>query len=227
MDVRRAIIDWLDRQGLANAPVEERIARLGEHKATWYKIMNGDTRAMQLATIERIVKRLGGDLERALPSYEPRSDTIAVAEGGPDYDDLSALGEVSAGDGRVILPERDPRPNRTLEAMARDHPSYPLGAGPVIVLRVRGDSMSPLYPDGSRILVRAVADASAVPSGTDVILHDRRDEVSTLKRVLIDPDRRRIVATPVNDHYAPVWYRPREASITHVVVGGLRAVGAA
>jgi phage repressor protein C with HTH and peptisase S24 domain len=88
-----------------------------------------------------------------------------------------------------------------------------------MVLRVDGDSMSPLYPDGSHIVCRGPVDQAAVRDGWDCVVQTGEGEF-TFKRVCwrVKGRQRFLVTMPVNHHYCPELYLPSEAQVRWVAL---------
>ena len=161
---------------------------------------------------EDMLKYLGGDIERALPDYDP--------ETAPS---MQVLGRVAAGGEAVVYEDLElVHPQKDVW----EHSSAaPLGFGPVQYMRVEGESMEPDYPRGCLIAVRrSTLKPWNVPHLSPVILVPKSaHDSATFKLVQVKRDANdkptQVLGVPINRSYDVLFWGPEEVGISHVVLG--------
>lgn len=164
------------------------------------------------------------ELTRALnllPSYFAAGTTRASESQPVRYAEV--VGEVQGGTFRLAV-EYPPEDRFMLPAI----PSPGYDRVPLRYLRVVGDSVNLLYPDGTFVLVVSTADTD-VRSGDRVVVYSRQGELreATIKEIRVEPDGR-IALWPRSthpDHQEPIYLEAEEQDgpeIAYVVVGSYR-----
>jgi SOS-response transcriptional repressor LexA len=154
-------------------------------------------------TVADVVKKLGGDIGRALPDYTPEALQPVVV-----------WGRVSAG--TVRWADQDGVAHDTLLDVFEHHPFRRYTEGQIIYLSVDGNSMEPDYPDGS-LIACARAASSNLPDMTPVVARAKHHE-ATFKLYLDAGEE--VVLLPLNyREHRPQRYRKHVVIIDYIVLG--------
>lgn len=157
----------------------------------------------------RLLKYAGGDNERALPGWTPPTDRPKP---------LQVVGSVQAGSSSATFQLDETHPD--LDFLWRKSSGWAYSRGPVLYIRVVGDSMEPVYPADSMIAVRKWS-GTALPRSMPAVLFDKATQGSTLKlyQKRVRGNRVAVIGVPINPlHEALVW-RPDDVEIQFVVLG--------
>jgi SOS-response transcriptional repressor LexA len=159
---------------------------------------------------------------RTLARYFGVSEAVLGGPPGIEEERLATIPlldvAASAGPGAFADSER-------VEAVMRFDPAWlrrlNLNAERLSVIRVAGDSMSPTLDDGDEILVDRGDGAERLRDGIYVL---RMDGVVNVKRLLLDPSRRRVTIKSDNPGYRnwPVMERGSVDVVGRVVWAGRR-----
>jgi hypothetical protein len=131
---------------------------------------------------------------------------------------MHVMGAVQAGSANATFQLDEYHPD--LDFLWSRSSGWSYSKGPVHYIRVIGDSMEPVYPEGGIIAVRQW-NHNELPHSTPVVLLDKRTHASTLKlyQKKIIKGQPVIVGVPVNPiHETQIW-RPHEVEIQLVVLG--------
>lgn len=167
------------------------------------------TGSMKTNNFLRLLSFIGGDIERALPEYQPDRASATV----------TVYGEVSASS--AVVSEEVREEIDAFELNWKRSRAWTLTTGPVVYLRVRGDSMSPAYPEGSLIACRAPHTPGMTPQGWPVVLQDNDNHEQTFKlfyTIRGDRGRPMVLGVPINPAHHPVPF-PNRAIINYLVLG--------
>lgn len=187
---------------------------LGLHKATLHRVENSP--GMSAEMLFKLCDAAGLQIASIFPEEKP----------APEEASLSVIGSVSAGSGVADYDEPG-APRDEYDAIIgplKASKRWKLGKGEAFLLELSGDSMEPEYPDGCHLVVRMVADATKVPEGTPVIFRERDTNDSYFKifqegRRDSNGRLREIIGKPLNRSHDVLVWSPRDAAITHVVMG--------
>lgn len=164
-------------------------------------------------TIKRLADAFG-----VTPDYLlGRTEHMTVPKGSDnDIERLPIVGHTHAGDptwaeeavdGWITLPKEELR-----------------NGGPYFCLRVEGDSMTPLIPDGALIVVRQ---QPTVENGEIAVVLWPNDNMAHVRRVFRDDQRKVIILQAENRTYPPITRKPGEVKILGRVVKVLSDIAAA
>lgn len=214
---RDALLKRLYEVHGANGPVELS-EKIDIPRGSVHRVENA--KGMSAAMLLKLCAAAGLDMKTLVSGGEPE-----IKE-APSLTSLAVKGSVSAGDG-VADYQEDEAPVAEFESIVgpmRSKKSWRLGKGPPFLLKIVGDSMAPEYPEGAHIVVRMVFDANKVPGGTPVIFHQHDSGENFFK--IYQPGAKdkngrlkQIIGSPVNPAHPVLVWSPRDASITHVVMG--------
>jgi SOS-response transcriptional repressor LexA len=168
--------------------------------------LNGEGHNPTLATVEKLLRAIGGDIARALPR-DADGETLHI-----NGESMPVYGSVSAG--RVDLAVEEVENIDAPSTLWRDSVYRALTTGPVHYLRVRGDSMEPDFPDGS-LIACARPNTAQLPDLTPVILR-HADDV-TFK--LFQRAGKDVLAVPLNRSHPVQQFRLRDISVDYIVLG--------
>lgn len=162
--------------------------------------------------VETILKNLGGDITRALPDYSPSERELA-GYASP----VKIHGEVSAG--HASYSQSPIETEQVLETCYGSSPHYSITQGPIVHLKVSGDSMEPDFPHRSLLACRAPWVAKeAIPNGTPCIMLTS-DGDTTFKLFQYSKAYGRVLAIPINESYDVQIFKPSEVEVQLIVVG--------
>jgi phage repressor protein C with HTH and peptisase S24 domain len=174
-----------------------------------------------------ILRKLGGDVERAFPSYQPPTLLTAIRELEGQYgkpaEPIRVAGRVTGG--RLAISGQDDIEETTFEDLWRSSPWWGLTNKelPIVLVQVQGSSMAPHYPDGSMIALRPPSDRRQVPNGAPCVFRQGGlgGEERTFK-ILWETRRGEIIGWPLNyPEHKPVVFRRGEVDIEYLVLGVL------
>jgi SOS-response transcriptional repressor LexA len=164
-----------------------------------------------LSFVEKVLKKTGGDLSRALPDYDEPEAKPPV--------EITIWGRVSAGPCTLASQEPETLPS---QAHAWQRSRYRnLTRGQVIFLQVDGESMEPQFPNGS-LLACAKPATRDLPDLTPIIA--RIGEECTFKLYRPTTDRKgnpEIELLPLNRTYRTTRHNPRDITIDYIALGVL------
>lgn len=156
-----------------------------------------------------LLEKMGGDIRRALPGYQP-------PEGQRP---LTVMGTVQAGSSSTNLQHSEEHAD--LDFLWRKSSGWAYSTGPVRYLRVVGDSMEPAYPANSIIAVRA-HNGMPLPHSMPVVLLDRTTQSSMVKlyQKKLRGTRAVVFGVPINPlHEVMSWHSEDDVKIQFVVLG--------
>ena len=134
------------------------------------------------------------DVNNDIPyQYEKSLNFPDITE---DYVTFPVLGEIAAGYDHIAMEDWDCDTVDIPESYLRGHSSSDF-----FVLRVKGDSMYPLYHDGDKVLILKQSDINA-SGDIGVIIYD--DEYATLKKIEYEQGKNRLRLVPINPNIPPV-----------------------
>lgn len=178
-----------------------------------------DDRASEpkIDTVERIIKRLGGSFDRALPGWKPDINLIK-AHAQP----VKLHGEVAAG--AASYSQSPVEDEDVLENTYRDSDIHRFTTGEIAHVRVKGDSMEPQYPNGSLLAGSPPkVKKELIPHGTPVVLIDRFGD-TTFKEFQYNRQYKRIIALPINPAYETQIYKLDDVEVQLIIIGITMAV---
>lgn len=188
---------------------------LGENKATVHRWLNGLSMPKNTKLV-RILKDIGGDIERALPDYVPPGPMAP----------LQLVGTVQAGSSQFTQSELEIE--ESLNFLWSNTSAWHCSTGPVQYVRVIGDSMEPIYPEGCLIAIRNWRPGASVPHSTPVIFIDETTKSCTFK---LYQERRRgkitlLIGVPINPRHEALVWKESEATVHKIVLGKAEALSA-
>lgn len=128
---------------------------------------------------------------------------------------ITVIGAVEAGN----LSMSDPADVEDLgfDDLWRDSPwwSHTDAASPVLLLRVRGNSMSPTYPHNSWIAVRKPSDVKQLPNGAPCVMQEGTDEATF--KLLMHKEGGGVSGLPLNQDFPLINFK--KPTITYVALG--------
>lgn len=194
--------------------------KLGLSRPTLERWIDGDA-APDVAKAERLIKALGGDLQRAKPDYVPPNLLVAVKEAealyGKRQEPIRFVGSVRGGE----LDERaDLEREVEFQDIWRESPwwSYTLAEEPVVMVRVVGDSMAPVYPDGCMIAMRRFKPGKLPNGGPCVFRTGRGESIERTFKILRTTKQGDIIGWPLNPEHDPIIFRGA-VTLEYVVLG--------
>jgi hypothetical protein len=216
------IEQFFRERGLQHAPWREKAEALGVGLTTLFNYMENPEKKLNMATAEKVLRAMGGGLvwDDARPLVPPPVSSILVFKShGHVSAGMVTVGEELEEDCELSHSEwrRSPFWNVTVPV-----PFAPENQDGVVYLTVRGDSMSPDFPDGCRIACRAPIPSLDLPDQTPAILETDRGE-TTFKLLQIErgKDNRitSILAIPINIEQKVQVFKPKEVRVLYVVLG--------
>lgn len=157
----------------------------------------------------KLLKYIGGDLEKAQPSYEPA-----------ERDTLTVLGDIAAG--TVMLMEEKVETVPGLRSIWKESRYASKVQGEIRYCRVSGDSMEPGVPDGSYLAIGRPA-TGQIDDFTPVIARIGEDATFKLWQKYTDIRGNTLVYLfPINYHNHNIQsYDPDDVLIEFIVLGVL------
>ena len=122
------------------------------------KWTSGDGSLPNLHTTKKLLEYVGGDIQRALPDWEPDAEET----------EFTVLGRVSAGIPKFF--ENDPVVVHVPKNEWQPSKYWPHTMGDVCYFEVSGDSMEPDFSDGDYLAVRAPRPGQSLPDNTPCII---------------------------------------------------------
>lgn len=166
-----------------------------------------------VVTAGRVIEKLGGNIVRALPTWDWERDS---PYDGPS---MTVMGQVQAGGvefaGESVY---------TVSGISQEFWLGKRGHGdrPVILLEVHGDSMAPDYRSGDLIACRKPGNISDISDGTPCVFLEANHYTFKVLRRTRD---KRIVGCPINQSHKPIVFDKLEDSrVEYVVVGKIERV---
>lgn len=152
------------------------------------------------------LKLIGGDIERAMPEWDPGAEPPAV----------QILGQVQAG---AFSPAGEGVGEVNLDlSVWRDSPSWSLTSGKTGLVQIVGDSMEPKYAAGEFLVCRAPDDPAKIPDSTPCIFTGPRG--STFK--LLRRSRGGLtLGQPLNPRHEIVEVNDTDVTVQLVVLGSV------
>lgn len=175
----------------ARGMTQEELGRLcGTTKQTIYKYEQLIVTNIPLDRIERIADAL-----RVTPAYimgweDGPDDAVSLA--GEDFVPYPVIGNIAAGYGGEAIEEETGETLQVPRSLLHGRP-----ASDYMVLRVKGDSMSPQLLDGDRVIVLRCT--SVDPGSIAVLMYDGWD--ATVKRVNYVRGEDWLEMVPINPAY--------------------------
>jgi hypothetical protein len=155
-----------------------------------------------------MLTKMGGDIRRAFPAERVSGPMPA----------MSILGTVQAGSSTMTLQEVETHTD--LNFLWQRSSGWVHSKGPVSYIRVTGDSMDPVYPEGCIVAVREPV-SMELPKSTPVVFLDLATQSSTLKlfqrRTIRGKDA--IFGVPINPRHDAMIWSPKDVRIQFVVLG--------
>lgn len=171
----------------------------GVPQPTVHRILKGESRSPRYDSVRALSKALGVTPESLLSGSQP----VAIAPQAPieyvdqvgqvlEWDDQTPMEddevaipfrqeiELAAGPGALQAQEAEPPP--TLRFGKRSLRRYGVNASNACCVKVRGNSMEPVLPDGSTVAVNQ-ADQTVVDGKMYALMHDGMLRVKTLYRL--------------------------------------------
>lgn len=192
-------------------------------QANFVNYDSGTTPSIQI--IERLLKYVGGDIKRALPSYVPASKEQKVVYEIHDSDDLDferppqnsifIWGQVAAG--KVTFAGED-QGFKTVDSLWAESRYWGLTTGPIAYVEVHGESMTPQYKPGEVLACRQPCDWQSLPNGTPCVFQEGDEDELTFK-ILHKTDTGDIVGQPLNQDYPMIVFKKKSVRIQLVVLG--------
>jgi transcriptional regulator with XRE-family HTH domain len=212
IEVGRKLREARKRVPLSQADLGERVGVAQSVVSDWER---GELESWR-DYIEPLARALG-----VTPGFFSGATTIAGALSFAN--EIEVVGEVQGGTFKVAI-EYSPEERHFLPAIPV--PAYERVARRY--LKVVGDSVNELYPDGTYVMVVSTADTDARP-GDRVVVYARKGELSeaTIKEVRVEADGR-IALWPRSthpDHKTPIYLTDEDQDgpeIAYVVVGSYR-----
>ena len=170
----------------------------GIAKSTLQRYETGATKKIPLDAIYLIEKALNlaaGCLLGLLPNPRPKKETFASPSITPEVTQFPVLGDIGAGYDRLAMEdwtgETVEIPNTYLCGRKKED---------FIVLRVKGDSMYPLYHEGDKVLILK---QSTLNHSGDIGAIVYNDELVTIKKVEYAPGENWMRLISINPEYKP------------------------
>lgn len=184
-------------------------AKLGVEQPNISMYIRGE-QTPDIHVIERLLKHMGSDIQRALPGY---METLSVQESPGVYEvrpKAAVLGQVQAG---AFSPAGD-----SLDYLDLDLSMWGKRVHEMGLVEVVGDSMMPWYRPGQYLVCRCVHNGNDVPDGTPCIFEEHGNTTFKLLRRLKSG---RMVAQPLNCEHELIEITGRNVRVQMVVVGSL------
>lgn len=204
-------MEWfvpLLKKFIEKAGSETRAAKeLGVDQKTINNLKLGITKRPRLDLAEELLKRMDGDISRALPDYEP------------DYEKqpVTLLGRVSAG--YATLAVEDPQRIPDFKNIWERSRYRCITTGEVVMLEVQGDSMEPQFPDGC--LLAIARPSGEIPNRTPVIALVKGEE-ATFKIWSLQKNaygQEQVMLYPLNPTHEVQQYRRGDVIPLYIVLG--------
>lgn len=168
-----------------------------------------------VVTASKVIKKLGGDLARALPNWDWETDS---PYDGPS---MKVMGQIQAGDVELAGDS-----SYTISGVSQDLwlGKHMKTSRPVVLLEVQGDSMAPDYHEGDLIACRQPDSVKEIKDGTPCVF--RVGNGYTFKILLRSKDKR-IIGHPINPDHKPIIFdKGDEVRIEYVILGKIEKRGA-
>ena len=166
---------------------------LGLSNATSTKWKNGAT--PRPATLKKIADYFGVTPDSLIGNANNQQLNFTPPNITEDYTTFPVIGEVAAGYNSIAMEDWCGDTVDIPDSYLRGH-----SVSDFFVLKVRGDSMYPIYQDGDKVLILKQSTLSA-SGDIGVILYD--DELATLKKVEYVQGEDWLRLIPLNPTYKP------------------------
>lgn len=216
--------------------VTEMASFLGLVRETYDRWQSGFRKPNILQAAE-VLKKLGGDINRALPNYIPPSYEQAEKETKAKYRDAVPLmempvaGRISAGpvdwidsgDEDPVLATPELWRNNRYWKLSNPYRNPNTGeTHEVVLLKVSGDSMDPEFTHGEILAFRVPKNVPDLPDGTPCIIQER-GRGQTFKLLYRATNNKTLTALPINRRHRPTTFSgtSEDVEIPFMFVGKL------
>lgn len=207
---------WINAVIAAHGDNESRVADLLGHKGTSQVHRWALGQEPLLYKAADAFGKLGGDIRRALPDWEP--DHALTRPAG------FIIGAVAAGTARFAAAE-EPRevtvaPDSFLRSPWFAYTRAPESGRRIEWVQVSGDSMEPDYPNGSLLACRPPSNPRELPDGAHVILRTAAGDMTfKMAQFKGTGKHRQIIAIPLNRRHDVQFFDAAEVTIDWVCLG--------
>ena len=188
----------------AGMSVDELAKKIGKDRSTVYRYESRDIEELPVTIIEPIAEALGTSVSY-LMGWDDKLNSPTVTE---DIVVFPVIGEVAAGYEHIALEDWSGDTIEIPSRYLRGHEKEDF-----IVLRVKGDSMYPIYHDGDSVLIYK---QSTINNNGDVCAVIYEDEYATLKKVEYKPGRE-MKLIPINPEYMPKTIEKEQLDHCHII----------
>jgi hypothetical protein len=199
-------------------------AWLGVPRETFVTWLDGSGKP-DILKAARVIEKIGGNIKRALPGWNPPDTTKLRAQLEREYADrmepILHAGEVTGG--RMSATDRSlsyPEDRLSFLDLWRESPMWPYftKTEPAITVTIRGTSMEPTYPDGCKIALGRY-NGDKLPQGAPCIfLTGVGDDAERTFKLYRSTTDNVVIGWPLNPEHPPIIFR-RQPTIEYVVLG--------
>lgn len=187
--------------------LEDAGKKVDVHKSTVLRWENGETEKIKLPILETLAKYYGVNPVWLAGHDVPKYDTIKTDELGNPTTDIPLLGTVKAGYD-YLAQENIIEKINVETSLVGDGSEY-------FALKVKGDSMSPIFIEGDIVIIKKQNDCE----NNEIAIIIVNGDEGTIKKVR--KTEQGIILQPLNPAYAPLIFTNEEIKSMPITIVGI------